>query len=224
MKLKERITKIPTKKLYMGIAIFFLLVIFALVIKGTHAYYSDAKTIPFINATIGNFLNPTTGNVNRSSDVNLIYYMEKENNSNEYILVSKVPILGYTIDSENSNCIPKEVQGKVTYTDYSITEEGKVTLSVTEDTPNQVVCRLFYKRDKASDITIYALIENDYGTISYDSKKYNYVEEIPNNEEYTYKNYKCDGDTILSYDETNGIKYTASKPDICYIYFDKKES
>ena len=48
---------------------------------------------------------------------------------------------------------------------------------------------------------------------------------LPVSNEYTYKNYKCDGDTTLKYYEnSNKITYTASKPDICYIYFDKKES
>ena len=222
MKIKEKLKNIEVKKIYMGITLFLLLVIVAIAIKGTHAFYNNTATIPFVNAKIGDFLNPTTGNIDRTSDINLIYYIESQEGSNNYILAAGPPGINYTLDTTASNCTPRKTTNLATYSNYSITEDGNVTVTVSENTPNQVVCRLFYKRNNLSDITMYMLEENDYGTIAYNNRKYSLTETIPTTT-HKYNTYRCvNNGATITYSEDTGLNVTQTKPDTCYLYFNKK--
>ena len=218
MKLKEMLNNLPRKKLYLGIIASLLFVLIIWGIRETYAYYNDEATLPFINATIGNFLNNTEGNIKKMSDVNLLYYVEDENNSANYNLVAGVPLTGFKFNSNKSNCIPNDKS--VT---YSISENGRVDLEATESVPNQVVCRLFYQKSKDSDVIIYALIEdNETGTYLYNSKRYSFLSKLTENLNNYIFTYKCNSsDTQVTY-ENNRLSYIASKPDTCNVYFSNK--
>ena len=222
MKIRELLKNIEVKKIYLGIIIFILLAIIVIAIKGTHAFYNNSATIPFINATVGNFLNKTEGNIDKPSDINVLIYMQTQDDENHYLLLDSMPlpIYGYKLNKEKSNCIPnKDI---ATYSDYSINNDGTINLTTTMDKPYQLVCRIYYDKTIDSDLVIYALVEDsEYGTELYNDKRYRFTANIPDNSDYTYNNIKCLNEVNVIYNDETGLNFTANEPNVCYAYFDK---
>ena len=180
---------------------------------------SGAKENPFMMEKL-----PTAGDTStleRTTDVNLIYYVQDISKEKEYTIVSNKPvgILGYRVDEERSNCIPTSAK----YSDYSIQEDGTVTFSAILSKPSQVVCRIYYSFDEkqGQDIIIYALLEDTDGSVTYEDKKYEPTNTIPT----TYKYYKTEcikgALTDITYNSSTGFKAISEEPSVCYAYFNK---
>ena len=63
------------------------------------------------------------------------------------------------------------------------------------------------------------MYKEEVNTSSNNEKTYNLVNEIPT-EKYTYNNYKCQNDSVVSFDEKNqSISIISNRKDVCSVYF-----
>lgn len=210
----------------MGISllVFFVLFLINITLNKTHAYYGDSVELPLFNARVGDFSGegesakegPLT---NKSTDVNIIWYIQMPDNPDKYKENKGVPLLGFTLNETKSNCYPKNNEEGTTYIeDYSISEDGIVDIKVSETKPNQIVCRLYYDRDKISDVIIYAYIQDETGDREYNGSKYKLTSKMPTGKEMV--GYKCSKEgTNIDYNETDGFMIDTKGPNTCYIYF-----
>ena len=194
-------------------------------IKDTHAYYSyDSGWVPIFTGKVGNFAGEgesvKEGPIDKNTDVNIIFYTQMPDNAKKYMVSKYLPVSGYKVNSDASNCYPAD-GSEATYSSYSITSDGYVSIEYSETKPTQVVCRIYYDRDKLSDVIIYAYIEDSTGDRKYNDKTYKLYNQVPSG--YNMTSYKCNSktaNTSFSYD-SNGFTVTSSGPDTCYAYFSK---
>ena len=224
---KEMINKIKileNKKTYMLIIILSLLLFLSLirlVLKETHAFYnSQSDSIPIFKAKIGDFTGEgesvKEGPIDKNTDVNIIFYTQMPDNPDKYMVSKYLPVNGYKVNEKVSNCYPA-TGGDATYNNYNIDSEGNLNITYTETKPTQVVCRIYYDRDKLSDVIIYAYLEDASGDKKYNNKTYKLVNQVESN--YTLVAHECKNKrATFSYDE-NGFNITSSGPDTCYAYF-----
>ncbi len=220
-----------------------LLGVISLVIWGwgsTHAFYNSNSEIKIFSATIGNFASGgDTSPLEKNTDINVLYYVQDIIDSKKYAVSEHAPleIKNYKLDEEKSNCIPKTSTSsgdKVTYKeDYSIDEAtGAVKITITEDKPHQVVCRIYYSFDLEEyaklngDIKVISLVEATEGTLvaTHGNKAYTLQDVPASGYDLTY--YECTNSSAqtkptLTY-ENGKLKAVYEEPDLCYAYFDRK--
>ncbi len=232
--IKERINKLKKKLnfkiIYIVICLVFLMGL--LYFNTTHAYYSsETGPIPIFTSKVGNFAGKgDTSPLDRPSDINVLYLVQDITNPRNYTIMEVPPVVvsRYIINDKKSNCIPKdgkyEMNGDKT---YSIKEDGEVTIKVSQDKPNQIVCRIYYDYEKdltKDDVIVFALIEDELGMVIYNDKHYTMIEEIPISG-YTYNSSSCNNTnnvkTELSYDTEKGFTFKTEGKNICYAYFNK---
>ena len=216
------------KELYIliiAIVVAIFLVLIKLVLKDTHAFYnSETNPIPIFNTKVGDFTGegesvkdgPLT---NKNTDVNIIFYTQMPDNPDKYMVSKYLPVNGYKVNEKVSNCYPAR-GGEATYSNYSIDSEGNLNITYTETKPTQVVCRIYYDRDKLSDVIIYAYLEDPNGDKTYNKKTYKLVNQVESN--YTLVAHECKNKrATFSYDNTSGFNISSNGPDTCYAYFSK---
>ena len=226
--LKEKIDNKTLGKILLLMFGIILITLISIVIKDTHAFYDyESGWTPIFNSRAGNFAGegesikdgPLT---NRDTDVNIIFYTQMPDNPNKYMISKYIPVNGYEVNEEASNCYPA-TGGDATYSDYSISNDGTLSLTYTENSkPTQVVCRIYYDRDKLSDVIIYAYVEDSTGDRKYNDKTYKLNNQVPTG--YKMTNYECKSktsETSFTYDATNGFNVVTNGPDTCYAYFSK---
>ncbi len=206
--------------------------------KDSYAYYSSSNEIPILSTKIGNFAGGDTSTLKTNTDINLLCYAQDIFEPSKYNVVATPPleVSNYKLDEKRSNCIPKtsEKDGdKVSYSDYSIDETtGEVKVTVTEDKPYQIVCRIYYSFELGTyetfnrDINIVALVESSEGTIVTikDNKSYT-LKDIPTSG-YKLGSYECTNKdettkTNITY-ESGNLQVDYKAKDLCYVYFDKE--
>ena len=204
-----------------------VLVLVKTILKDTHAYYNyDSGWTPIFTGKVGNFAGEgesvKQGPIDKNTDVNIIFYAQMPDNANKYKESKYVPASGYEINKEKSNCYPEE-GGDATYDNYIIKEDGTVHIEYTEKSkPTQVVCRLYYDRDKLSDVIIYAYVEDENGDRKYNDKTYKLYNQVPDG--YSMKSYECKNkkvETTFIYDASTGFHIDTDGPNACYAYFSK---
>ncbi len=223
-KIKE---KLKHKELILGIfvLVFFALLLINIAINKTHAFYNyESGWVPIFNSKVGNFAGegesvkqgPLT---ERNSDVNLIFYAQVPDNPNKYQVASSAPLVGYKLNDNKSNCYPAK-GNEANYVNSSIGNDGTVSITYTITKPTQVVCRIYYDRDKLSDVIIYAYLQDANGDKTYNSQKYKLVNQVESNYQLVGK--ECKSKTAnTSFTYNNGFTITSSGPDTCYAYFSK---
>ncbi len=224
--LKEKFKNSKYKKEITYIAIGLFLIAIFHIVSFTHAFYnSQSNPIPIFNTKVGDFTGegesvkdgPLT---NKNTDVNIIFYTQMPDNPNKYMVSKYLPVNGYKVNEKASNCYPA-TGGDATYNNnYNIDSEGNLNITYTETKPTQVVCRIYYDRDKLSDVIIYAYLEDTSGDKKYNDKTYRLVNQVESN--YTLVAHECKNNkATFSYDNTTGFEITSSGPDTCYAYFRK---
>ncbi len=229
--IREKLKNVRYKKEIIAIIV---LVIFATVIitlRGTHAYYNyEMAPVPIFTGRVGNFSGKgDTSNLDKPTDVNLMFYVQDITNPKNYTIMDGPPVLvsGYIISDKKSNCIPVNgTYDKIDDKVYSISEDGTVTVKISQSKPNQVVCRIYYDYEKdltKEDIIVFALKEDDLGMIIYNDKHYIMSETIPSTG-FTYNGSNCSNTEIateINYNTTNGFTFKTEGPNLCYAYFNK---
>ncbi len=231
--IKERIKKLLDIRIIYIVIGFFVIVLF-ICLKGTHAYYNySTGPVPIFTGKVGNFAGKgDTSTLDTNTDVNLLFYVQDITNPKNYTIMEGTPVLvsGYVLSEKKSNCIPIDATyEKYSDKDYSISDDGTVTVKVSQSKPNQVVCRIYYDYGKdltKDDVIVFALIEDPLGMVVYNknSKHYTMTETIPTSG-YTYDSSNCNDinniKTEINYDTTKGITFKTDGPNICYAYFNK---
>ncbi len=195
-------------------------------ILDTHAYYNyEMVPVPIFTSKVGNFAGegesvkdgPLT---DKETDVNIIFYTQMPDNAKKYMISKYLPVTGYKVNEDVSNCYPA-AGSEATYNSYTITSDGYVSIEYEETKPTQVVCRIYYDRDKLSDVIIYAYIEDSTGDRKYEDKTYKLNNSVPNG--YSMTTYECKSktaNTSFTYD-SSCFTVTSAGPDTCYAYFSK---
>ncbi len=212
--------KIKFKIIYIAVCIIFLIALIYL--NKTHAFYNKSLELPLFNTKVGNFAGDgesvKQGPIDKNTDVNIIFYTQMPDNPDKYKESKYLPANGYKINDTKSNCYPVNNQESITYQDYTINDDGLVDVTIKEGKPTQVVCRLYYDRDKLSDVVIYAYIQDVNGDKKYNGNNYKLVNNIPSGK--TLVAYKCsNGGTNIGYTESEGFKIDTTGPNTCYAYF-----
>ena len=232
--LKDKLKR-ENKRSYYVIA--FLLVVLVislsmLVIKDTHAFYNyEMAPVPIFTSKVGNFAGEgesvKTGPLtDRNTDVNIIFYTQMPDNADKYKESKYVPASGYKINHEKSNCYPT-TGGEAKYIGdqdsnyYTIKADGTVHIEYDEIKPTQVTCRLYYDRDKLSDVIIYAYIEDSTGDREYKGKTYKLSNSVPNGYNMTANECKSKTANTSFTHDTNGFHIDTDGPNTCYAYFSK---
>ena len=225
--------KLKSIKLSKGSIIVIAFVAVAILLKltnailDTHAFYNyEMAPVPIFTSKVGNFAGegesvkdgPLT---DKETDVNIIFYTQMPDNKDKYMISKYLPVTGYKVNEDVSNCYPA-AGSEATYNSYTITSDGYVSIEYEETKPTQVVCRIYYDRDKLSDVIIYAYIEDTSGDKKYNGKTYKLNNSVPSG--YNMTTYECKSktaNTSFTYDATNGFTVTSAGPDTCYAYFSK---
>ena len=230
--IKEKLDDKTLKKILLGIFIVIIITLISITIKDTHAYYnSEIGPIPIFTGKVGNFAGDgesvKTGPLtDKDTDVNIIFYTQMPDNPDKYKESKYVPASGYELNHEKSNCYPA-TGGEATYQGnqdssyYTIKDDGTVHIEYDETKPTQVVCRLYYDRDKLSDVIIYAYVEDSSGDRKYNDKTYKLNNQVPTG--FNMTSYKCNSttsETTFTYD-TDGFHIDTDGPNTCYGYFSK---
>ena len=232
--IKERLEKLKHlehKEVYLLVGFIILALVLILIkniIKNTYAYYNyETDPVPIFTSKVGNFSGKgdTSPLTDRTTDVNLMFYVQDLMSTSGYYIAPSTPVLmsGYTLNEKKSNCIPTDATyEKYLEKDYTISDDGTVTVKVSQSKPNQVVCRIYYDlTSAANDILVYALVQNDSGTIKHNDKTYAFESELPIS---GYTDYECknkDTFTFINYDTSNGFSFKTKGPNVCYVYFNK---
>ena len=226
MKIKNIVEKFGYRKLSLGIILVLILALIVWGIKGTHAYYNySTGPVQIFNSKVGNFAGEGEGIKegplnDRDTDVNIIFYTQMPDNKGKYMISKYIPVSGYEVNTEDSNCYPTK-GGDATYNSYSIDDDGNLVIKYTEETkPTQIVCRIYYDRDKLSDVIIYAYVEDETGDKKYNDKNYKLSNSVPTG--FKMVNHECKNakvSTTLKYEETAGFEIVTNGPNTCYAYF-----
>ena len=237
--IKERISKLKEKLnfklIYIVICLCFLMGL--LYFNTTHAYYNySTEPVPIFTGKVGNFTGKgDTSPLDKPTDVNVLYYVQNGLNLKKYDIYDTPPLdvkSNYVLDEKRSNCIPTdatyEMNGDKT---YSIKEDGTVTIKVSENTPKQVVCRIYYSfnfteyEEKEGDVKVIIYLQSDNGDIVTvrNNKYYILGDTVPTN--YIMSDYECNNTnnitTAVNYDASKGFTFTTTGKNICHTYFDK---
>ncbi len=232
--IREKLKKLLNIKVIYFVICLFVITLF-ICLKNTYAYYSsETDPVPIFTSRVGNFSGKgdTSPLTDRTTDVNLMFYVQDVTNPKNYTIMEGTPALvsGYVVNDKKSNCIP--TSGTYTMHEekvYSISEDGLVTVEMSQDNPNQVVCRIYYDYGKdltQDDVIVFALIEDSLGMVIKNNKHYTMIEDIPTSG-YTYDNTisGCNttnnAKTTISYDTSKGFSFETDGPNICYAYFNK---
>ncbi len=224
---KEKLKKLLNIKVMYIVICLFVIVLF-ICLKNTHAYYNyETGPVPIFTSKVGNFAGKgdTSPLTDRTTDVNLMFYVQDLMSTSGYYIAPSTPVLmsGYTLNEKKSNCIPTDATyEKYLEKDYTISDDGTVTVKVSQSKPKQIVCRIYYNLTSASnDILVYALVQNDSGTIKHNDKTYAFENELPSS---GYTDYECKNKeifTFINYDTSNGFSFKTKGPNVCYVYFNK---
>ena len=235
--IKERISKLKEKLnfklIYIVICLCFLMGL--LYFNTTHAYYnSEIGPVPIFTGKVGNFAGKgDTSPLDQPTDVNLLYYVQSGIDLKQYDIYDTPPLdvkSNYVLDEKKSNCIPKSGNGVTYPTDYSIKEDGTVTIKVSENKPYQVVCRIYYSfnltpyEEKEGDVKVIIYLQSDTGDIVTvrNNKYYILGDTVP--EGYEMTDYECNNGNIateVNYDTNKGFTFKTTGKNICHTYFDK---
>lgn len=223
MEIKERKKRNKGKIIITIFLIVSILTLMKYTFKNAYAYYGTNTYLPIINTSIGNFAsskwNEELPDKAKTADITTQIYLQNQRDEEEYNLVNYIPVLGYVYDEENSSCIPKEATLK---SNIEIVD-GKVKYQIKNETAKQIICRIYYKVDSTSDITLYALVrDNNYGTKEYSGNKYRFLKGMPESS-YHYEGYECNNKgvvTTITY-TNNKFKTVTKGPNTCYAYFSK---
>ena len=191
------------------IIILTLTVIRIVTLQNSYAFYESKNEIEIIDTKVGKM---SPKELDKDYDVNVVLYEQGEDNKEYYRVVKNVPVLGYVINKEKSNCD----NGK-----YTINNDGSVKIELVSEEVKKIVCKIYYEKVEGSDIKVYALEEDANGTIEYGNKKYKIVNKIPDSNSYTYIESECEQGSKINYQDNQFIINT-NKEDICRSYFDKK--
>ncbi len=234
--IKEKFKKLLNIRI-IYIVIGLLVIILFICLKNTHAYYDyEMEPVPIFTGKVGNFTGKgDTSPLDQPSDVNVLYYIQNGTNLKQYDVYDTPPLdvkSNYVLDEKRSNCIPTdatyEMDGDKT---YSIKEDGTVTMKVSENTPKQVVCRIYYSfnfteyEEKDGDVKIIIYLQSDTGDIVTvrNNKYYVLGDTVPTG--YTMTDYECNNTnnitTEVNYDASKGFTFTTTGKNICHTYFDK---
>ena len=227
----NKLDKLKSIKLSKGSIIVIAFLVVAMILKltnavlDTHAFYNyESGWVPIFNSRAGNFAGegesvkqgPLT---EKNTDINLIFYAQVPDNPNKYQVAVGAAVVGYKLNNEKSNCYPAK-GNEANYLTNSIDGNGTVTITYTESKPTQVVCRIYYDRDKLSDVIIYAYLQDASGDKTYNNQKYKLVNQVDNTFNLVGK--ECKSKTAnTSFTYNNGFTITSSGPDTCYAYFSK---
>ena len=223
MKEKLKNKKIIITSLISVIIVFILLI----TLKDSYAYYGTSNELEIMKATIGNFAGDgekvEEGSIEKSTDVNVIFYAQTPNSKNKYVETKEIPVTNYVINEEASNCYPKDNIEGTTYDNYTINSEGLIDIEVKENKPNQIVCRIYYDYENKNklDVIVYAYLQDEKGTKKYNNNNYKIINTIPDN--VTFIEFNCNNkeiDTTIAYAE-NTLDIKSSGPNICQAYFRK---
>ncbi len=195
----------------------------------SYAYYSSNNEIPILSTKIGNFAKSSGEGLPSKvagADLNVQIYLQDRTDSKKYNLSTNIPVYGYHLNEEMSNCTPSKEE--LTYSNYSL-ENGIIKFTVQDEGgklgPKQVVCHIYYDKDFNTDITVYVLVEDEeFGVEEYKDKHYRFVNSSADLSSYSYLEAKCssnDGITITGY-ENGKFSFKAGKPNTCYAYFVKE--
>lgn len=181
------------KKVVLSLILFLLIVLSTWGIKAVYAYYDSKSAFLFLGTTIGDF---DLGD----GDINLMLYIEGDNG--EYNLAKSIPLIGYVLNSEKTNCP----------TDYTL-NNNEITISSSE----KITCKFYYDKAMEADIKVNIMLEQDDGNYS--------LSEIIPAYGYSYSTYSCDDSSIitnLNYNsETRVFSFNTTGKNICYAYFNK---
>ena len=234
--IKEKLKKLLDIRI-IYIVIGLLVITLFICLKNTHAYYnSEIGPVPIFTGKVGNFTGKgDTSPLNQPSDVNVLYYIQNGINLKQYDIYDTPPLdvkSNYVLDEKRSNCIPTDatyqMNGDKT---YSIKEDGTVTIKVSENTPKQVVCRIYYSfnltpyEEKDGDVKVIIYLQSDTGDIVTvrNNKYYILGDTVPAG--YTMTDYECNNEnnitTEVNYDESKGFTFKTTGKNICHTYFDK---
>ena len=223
-KIKNLKGKVNYKIIYIVLCITFLITL--LYLNQTHAYYNyESAWTPIFTSRVGNFAgdgeNVKDGTIDKETDVNVIYYAGTPNSKNKYVVAEGVPVNNYKLNETLSNCNPKDSENGTTYPSHTISEDGTVNITVYEDKPNKIVCRLYYDytNEKDLDVIVYAYIQDSNGTSKYNDNTYKIVNIVPINK--TFEGYNCTNKEIttnITYDNSD-ININTNGPNICRVYF-----
>ena len=234
--IKGRLDNKTIKRILFGLFTLTIITFVFLMIKDTHAYYDyESAWTPIFNSRVGNFTGKgDTSPLDKPTDVNLIYYVQSGIDLKKYDIYDTPPLdvkSNYVLDEKKSNCIPKSGNGVSYPTDYSIQEDGTVTIKVSENKPYQVVCRIYYSfnltpyEEKNGDVKVIIYLQSDTGDIVTvrNNKYYILGDTVP--EGYTMTDYECDNTnnitTEVNYDTLKGFTFTTTGKNVCHAYFDK---
>ena len=233
--------KLKNLKLSKGSIIVIAFVALALILKltnailDTHAYYNyESGWIPIFTGKVGNFAGSgesvKQGPVNEESDVNVIFYTQVSSDTKKYKERKFMPIGGYVLNSEASNCYPAK-GNEVTYDGdsyYKVNEDGSISIKYTETKPTQVTCRLYYDIDTSNnnnidgDISVYAFIKDTNGLKEYNGGKYKFTSIV--DKTWNLDGHECDFENnITKFDYTSDVGFSISSvgPNVCFAYFSK---
>ena len=204
-----------------------IIVLLTITIKDSYAYYGTSNELEIMKATIGNFAGDgelvNDGPIEKSTDVNVIFYAQTPNSKNKYVETKEIPITNYVINEEVSNCYPKDNIEGTEYNSYTINSEGLIDIEVKENKPNQIVCRIYYDYENKNnlDVIVYAYLQDEKGTKKYNNNNYKIINTIPDN--VTFIGFTCNNKDIktnITYEE-NILDIKSSGPNICQAYFRK---
>ena len=236
--IKEKLDNKTIKRILLGLFVITVITFAFLMIKDTHAYYnSEIGPVPIFTGKVGNFTGKgDTSPLNQPSDVNVLYYIQNGLDLKKYDVYDTPPLdvkSNYVFDEKRSNCIPAdatyEMDGDKT---YSIKEDGTVTIKVSENTPKQVVCRIYYSfnfteyEEKEGDVKVIIYLQSDTGDIVTvrNNKYYILGDTVPSG--YTMTDYECNNTnnitTEVNYDASKGFTFKTTGKNICHTYFDKQ--
>ncbi len=217
--------KLYEKRVVITCGILLLGVVFTLIsmtLKNSYAYYGTSNELEIMKTTIGNFAGDgeivKNGPIEKSTDVNVIFYAQTPTTKNRYKETKIIPVTNYQINEELSNCYVSDGTSK-----YTIDEDGTIDIDITESKPNQIVCRMYYDyvNENNLDVIVYAYMQDINGTKSYNNNKYKLVNNIPDNS--TLDGFTCNNKSVstnITYVDNN-IVIDSSGPNICQVYFRK---
>ena len=234
--IKERLKNLLNIKVMYIVICLFVIVLF-ICLKNTHAYYnSEIGPVPIFTGKVGNFTGKgDTSPLDQPSDVNVLYYIQNGLDLKKYDVYDTPPLdvkSNYVLDEKRSNCIPTDATyEKYSDKDYSVSEDGTVTVKISQDKPKQVVCRIYYSfnlipyEEKEGDVKVIIYLQSDTGDIVTvrNNKYYILGDTVP--EGYEMTDYECNNQnniaTEVNYDTNKGFTFKTTGKNICHTYFDK---
>jgi len=191
--IKKIKNQLNSKRIVLTTILFLLIVLSTWGIKATYAYYDSKSAFSFLGTTIGDF---DLGD----GDINLMLYIEDDDG--EYNLAKSIPLIGYILNNEKTNC-PVEY----------ILNNNQITISTSE----KVTCKFYYDKSVEADIKVNIMLEQDDGSYA--------LSELIPAYGYSYNSYSCSNNNIITnlkyISETRNFSFNTTGKNICYAYFNK---